>query len=184
MFFKTDNAPASANFPPASSRKWPSSTKTARRPKVSSRARAIKSKLNGNISLGEFTNRVQFDGRLQFSSAARLARTEPENFLAHRHRGNPFGRHQSKCPSQNHRRRPQHRRDRSLHRFAKSHRAAAHASPEISAAIFWTDLTCPASRKIPPRSRKTSTGTRTANASDDRPRAGFRLSSRNAGAAK
>ena len=37
------------------------------RRKASSRARAIKSDFNGNVSLGDFTNRVTFDGRIQFS---------------------------------------------------------------------------------------------------------------------
>ena len=60
---------ATANFPLASASKWPRSTRTNRRRRASCTRAGYQIHIAGNVSLGDFTNRLKFDGRVQFNRA-------------------------------------------------------------------------------------------------------------------
>ena len=82
-------------------------------------------RFDGNVSLGDFTNRLTFDGRIQFSPQPRLAGIEFEIDLARRHGGNSFRRHQPDGLFENFRRRHDHRPRIHLCRSAKSQHPVA-----------------------------------------------------------
>ena len=117
-------------------------------------------RFDGNVSLGEFTNRLNFDGRIQFSSAPRLARIESEIVLARRRGGNSFRRHQPDRSFENHRRRRGHRTGFHLCRFAKSQHVAARVRRRFRRRAVGRIWICPPFRKRRPRWPAVSAGKR------------------------
>jgi hypothetical protein len=85
---------ASANFPPASSRKWPMLDEDNPPPEGLVARAGYQIRLTGNVAFGDFTNRVKFDGRVGIFAAPRVARVEFEILRAFCHGRNPFAGHQ------------------------------------------------------------------------------------------